>query len=161
MHTKTLILSYGNVDRQDDGVAWHVLKQVATLLHLPPPEDAGKGFWEASENVDFIFQLQLTPELAETVALYDQVVFIDAHTGNVPQEIHLEAVDPVFTTSPFTHHMTAAACMYLVSSLYRAKTQAILVSIRGYEFGFSEELSPRTAALVQPAAEKIIDWLNH
>ena len=37
MEKKILLLGYGNPDREDDGVAWHVLKGVAEGLSLPSP----------------------------------------------------------------------------------------------------------------------------
>ena len=38
--------------------------------------------------------------------------------------------------------------------------EAKLLSIRGYRFGFSRELSPETAALVEQAVETLRRWLN-
>jgi hypothetical protein len=35
---KTLILGYGNPDREDDGVAWHILKGIANQFGLTYPE---------------------------------------------------------------------------------------------------------------------------
>ena len=37
-----LVIGYGNIDRQDDGVAWHVLREVASRLKVNFPQTAGE-----------------------------------------------------------------------------------------------------------------------
>jgi hydrogenase maturation protease len=154
----TLLLGYGNLDRQDDGVAWHVLRRVAERLGLPAPAD--EDFAETGGEPHLRFVLQLTPELAETLAQFERVCFIDAHTGAVPEEVHLETVAGAYQSSPFTHHLTAATLLALCEALYQAHPEAVLLSVRGYAFGFSRELSPRTAELAEAAGEIILDWLG-
>jgi hydrogenase maturation protease len=157
---RVLVLGYGNVDRQDDGVAWHILVEVARQLNLPIPTSPDEGLFPAGGPVDFSFSLQLVPEMAETIAAYERICFIDAHTGNVPEEIHLETVHPHFQASPFTHHLTPATLLSFTDSLYHEQPEAILVSVRGYEFGFDRNLSPATAALVTDACVRIVNWIN-
>jgi hypothetical protein len=70
---RTLILGYGNFDRQDDGVAWHVLASVARRLGCAVPLSPEEEFPPNDGVPDFFFELQLTPEMAETLALYDRV----------------------------------------------------------------------------------------
>jgi Ni,Fe-hydrogenase maturation factor len=102
--------------------------------------------------------LQLVPELAEQVAGYNRVCFIDAHTGAVSEDIHWSEITPRFQTSPLTHHLTPDSLLSLAETLYHHTPQAILVSIRGYEFEFSHTMSQTTSSLAQAAAQKIIDW---
>ncbi len=154
----TLLLGYGNLDRQDDGVAWHVLRRVTERLGLPAPAD--EDFAETVDEPHIRFVLQLTPELAETLAQFERVCFIDAHTGAVPEEVHLEPVVGAYQTSPFTHHLTAATLLALCEALYHAHPEAVLLSVRGYEFGFSRHLSPRTAELAEEATNMVIGWLE-
>lgn len=161
---RTLILGYGNPDRQDDGVAWHILAQIAGRLGYPVPqsyEDEFENPPEVSEaGPALMFVLQLTPEMAEMVAQYDRVCFIDAHTGNIPHDLQVIPLEGEFQTSPFTHHMTPATCLALAESLYGRRPEAILASVRGYEFGFSHHLSPRTQALAEAVAGRIVAWLS-
>jgi hydrogenase maturation protease len=157
---KTLILGYGNPDRQDDGVAWHVLVGVAKQLGRPVPETFEEEFEPGGPTPDFLFMLQLVPELAETLASYERVCFVDAHTGNVPKDIQLISVTAQFQTSPFTHHMTAATCLTLAQTIYHQFPQAILVSVRGYQFGFIQALSPETEVLAGQATSMILEWLH-
>jgi Ni,Fe-hydrogenase maturation factor len=85
----TLIIGYGNFDRQDDGVAWHVLAEVARRLGCAVPLSPEEEFPPNGGKPDFIFELQLTPELAEAIAQYERVCFVDAHTGAVPHDVTL------------------------------------------------------------------------
>jgi hydrogenase maturation protease len=156
----TLIIGYGNFDRQDDGVAWHVLAEVARRLGCAVPFSPEEEFPLNNGTPDFIFELQLTPELAETIAQYDRVCFVDAHTGAVPHDVNVIAIAAEFQASPLTHHLTPQSLLTFAQTLYNARPEAILVSVRGYQFGFERELSPLTAQLAQEAAEKIVKWVR-
>jgi hydrogenase maturation protease len=159
-HLKTLLFGYGNADREDDGVAWHILKEVMRINGLPEPADLDIDYQDELHQVDYLFQLQLTPEFATDLAKYDRVCFIDAHTGAVPEEVHFEEVHPKFQKSPFTHHLTAASLLSIVETLQQQIPETILVSVRGYQFGFARELSDRTALLCRQAADIIVKWMQ-
>ncbi len=158
--TKTLIIGYGNADREDDGAAWHILCGLADHLGRPKPYLPEDGFFPEDEEIDLWYVLQLVPEMAEDIARYARVFFIDAHTGNLPQEILLQIVDETPPGSIFTHHMTPAACMAITRTLYQHNPQAMLLSVRGYEFGYSRTLSARTAELAQQAVDMIWNMLE-
>jgi Ni,Fe-hydrogenase maturation factor len=55
--------------------------------------------------------------------------------------------------------MTVETCLSLVKTIYSQDPQAILVSVRGYEFGFCHDLSPATRQLAEQAVEGIMAWL--
>ncbi len=156
----TLLLGFGNADRQDDGVAWHILVRLANLLGRSAPDELGEGFEFEGEPIEFLFALQLTPELAETAAAFERVCFIDAHTGNLPNDLQIVPLQANFQNSPFTHHMTPETLLAFIQALYHIQPQAILVSVRGYEFGFERELSPQTSALADQAVTVISQWLQ-
>src|SRR5512143_3195941 len=156
----TLIIGYGNFDRQDDGVAWHVLAEVARRLGCAVPLSPEEEFPLNSGKPDFIFELQLTPELANTIAQYDRLCFVDAHTGAVPHDVNVSAIAAEFQASPLTHHLTPQSLLTFAQTLYNARPEAILISVRGYQFGFEQALSQLTAQLAQQAAEKIVAWVR-
>ena len=156
----TLILGYGNVDRQDDGIAWHVMVGLENRLGRPGPFNPDDGFPLADSLPDLIFVLQLTPELAETIAQYRRVCFIDAHTGNIDADIELTQVTNEFQASPLTHHLTPSSCLAMSQTLFHGEANAVLLSVKGYEFGFSHSLSQQTGKLVQPSVEMIYSWLH-
>ncbi len=153
-----LIVGFGNPDRQDDGVAWHVLTFLADRFGIPKPQPPDLDFYPIGSNPDLLFTLQLVPELAEQIARYDRVCFIDAHTGAVSEDIHWEEIFPRFQASPLTHHLTAESLLSLAETLYHHVPQSLLVSIRGYKFEFSHSLSPASAALAVEASQRIIAW---
>ena len=156
---KTLIIGYGNFDREDDGVSWHILTGLVKKLGRPVPDDPNVEFENTGESPDFLFTLQLMPELSELFAEYDRVCFVDAHTGNIQDDLNIEYLESGFQKSPFTHHMTPSTCLSLTESLYKATPEAILVSVRGYNFDFKQSLSPKTHELAAQAVEKIYEWL--
>lgn len=156
---KILFIGYGNPDRQDDGVAWHILCGLAEKFSRPVPQDFQEGFPEDDENPKFFFELQLMPEHAELVGQADLVVFIDAHTGNVPEDLFIKKINPHFQNSPFTHHLTPETCLSLAETMYGRLPEAWLATVRGFEFGFSHELSPATKELANDAVNRIFKLL--
>jgi hydrogenase maturation protease len=156
--SSTLIIGYGNPDRQDDGVAWHVLDILADHFRLPKPQPPDLDFYPSGSNPNLFFTLQLVPEMSEQIAGYERVCFVDAHTGAVSEDIHWQELAPRFQASPLTHHLTAESLLSLADTLYHHAPLAVLVSIRGYEFEFSHTLSLASAGLAQDAAQRIIAW---
>lgn len=156
---KLLILGYGNPDREDDGVAWHILRALTTKLGLPSPESYEDEFPESTE-IDFAFHLQLTPEMTEDIAGYEYICFIDAHTGNIPEPIRLIDVESEFQNSPFTHHLTPQSLISMCETIYKKRPDAALLSVLGHRFLFSRELSEETEQLVPQAVELVWEWMN-
>ena len=158
--TKTLIIGYGNADRQDDGIAWYILTEIAKKLGRVIPSGPEEGLFPEGEEIDLWFELQLAPEMSEDFSHYERICFVDAHTGNIPEEIRLKPVEGTPATSAFTHHLTPAVCMALTKTIYNQTPEAVLLSIRGYQFGFTRELSPQTAELISQATQVLWDWLE-
>ena len=156
---RTLLLGYGNPDRQDDGVAWHVLHALAARLGLPAP-DSYEDEFPPNDRLDLEFQLQLVPEMAERLAEVERVCFVDAHTGSQPAEVQLVELTSEFQRSPFTHHLTPQSLLAMGQALYGRTPQAVLLSVQGYRFEFERELSPETAALLPQALELLLAWLE-
>jgi hydrogenase maturation protease len=154
-----LLLGYGNPDREDDGVAWHILRALTTKLGLSAPESYEDEFPEHA-GIEFAFYLQLTPEMAEDISAYDHVCFVDAHTGHIPESVRLIDVRSEFQASPFTHHLTAQSLVSMCETIYGKKPDAALLSVLGHRFLFSRQLSEETARLVPEAVELIWDWMK-
>jgi hydrogenase maturation protease len=154
----TLLLGFGNPDRQDDGIAWHILQALSTKLGLPSPDSYEDEFPE-NERLDLLFTLQLTPEMAEDISRYRRVVFVDAHTGEIPDPIRMDEVQSEFQRSPFTHHLTPQSLLAMCETLYKHRPLCTLLSARGYRFGFARELSAESDALVPIAVRLVQDWL--
>ena len=160
MKADTLIIGYGNADRQDDGVGWHILKDLAERLGTTVPDDPGAAIEVESETVDLMFILQIYPELAEEISHYNRVCFVDAHTADIPEEVSWIELSPEYEKSPLTHHMSPRTVLSISKTIYDRAPEAILVSVRGFHFEFERELSSKTAALAEEATERIWEWIN-
>jgi len=157
---RTLLIGYGNPDREDDGVAWHILRALVIKMGLPAPTSYEDEFPQNAQ-VDFAFYLQLTPEMAEDIAQYERVCFVDAHTGQIPELVRIIPVESEFQRSPFTHHLTAQSLVSMCETLYQKKPEAALLSIRGFRFLFTRELSVETSSLVSEAVSLLERWLKN
>jgi hydrogenase maturation protease len=156
----TLILGFGNPDRQDDGVAWHILNQLMQRYGLPITSELDINYYDLKTDIAFLFQLQLIPEIAYDLDRFEKAVFIDAHTGAVTEEIHIEQIEPTYRNSPLTHHLTTGSLLAISKKLHKKVPISILVSVRGYEFKFSQNLSKATENLVNKAADLIFNWIG-
>ncbi|NOZ30118.1 MAG: hydrogenase maturation protease [Chloroflexi bacterium] len=153
---RVLVLGYGNLSREDDGIGFHVVNAVARRLGRPPLTLDDDGLSDLGQAVDLVFQPQLVPELAELIIDYDVVYFVDAHTGAYEETIRWERLEPGYVPSSFTHHLTPATLLEVASTLYGRAPVGYLVSVRGYRFGFGMELSPEAKELCEAAAEQIV-----
>lgn len=160
MNNNVLILGFGNPDREDDGVAWHVLAGVASEMGMEIPATPEDEFPHHANSPDLLFMLQLVPEIAETLAQYDSICFVDAHTGAIEKPVNAIEIEPTYQNSPFTHHLTPQSCLEITTSIYRKTPKSVLVSIRGYQFGFKQTLSERTKHHAFEAIKVIIHWLQ-
>ena len=158
---RTLVIGFGNIDRADDGVAYFVINALRSRLAQKPLSEDETGLEELGAEVDSAFLSQLTPELLETAAGYRQVIFVDAHVYENVDALHCVPVSPEYTASTFTHHLTPAAFLALLKTLYHLEPAGHLVSIRGHDFDFHRDLSPKTEALVEPAAELILRLIKN
>ncbi len=160
MQPKALIIAYGNVDRQDDGIAWHILAELAQRLGGGDLLDPYLDCEIDTPTADLRYMLQLTPEIAEMMAAYPTVCFLDACASPQPQGFSLTKLSPDYQPSPMTHHMTPETCLSICQALYAHVPQAVLLSVTAYEFGFSRNLSPATQAFIKPAADLVQTWVS-
>lgn len=137
---KTLVLGYGNRSRNDDGVGWVVVEELARL-GLP--------------EVTLETAHQLEVEMAETLCGFEQVIFVDAAIPESPQPILRTVVEPSFQSHAVAHYLTPADLLALTHTLYGHRPRAILFSIRGEDFHFGETLSPTTREAAREVTRQI------
>ena len=150
-----LFIGYGNPDRGDDGAAYHLF---IALLNNAGKKDVdlfSSDTISFDENTDIMFNFQLLPEYSEMVAQYSKVVFIDAHTGAIEDNVSFQSIKPNYQYSPFTHHFSPSSCLAVAQSLTGKHPKAWLLSIRGFQFGFNRELSSQTREFINQALEII------
>ena len=156
---KTLVIGYGNPDREDDGVAWHILQGVARYFDIPFPSSLSEELVNIHPNLQFMFDLQLIPEMSYEMSDFSRICFVDAHTGALENDLNIQKLERKFQNSPLTHHMTPQTILSILDTAFHHQPEAILVSVRGYQFGFTNELSSRTNQLAEKAIDYITKWV--
>ncbi len=160
MECRTLLIGYGNVYCHDDGVAFYIintLRRRRGIRELQPDED---GLDELGSEVDSIVLHQLVPEIIPVVADHPFVVFIDAHTGTVPEEVRCIQVREEHLFHAVTHHMSPGMVLGMVRETKGTAPSAFLVSVRGENFDFGLGLSDRCRQNADTAIQKILDLAN-
>ena len=124
------------------------------------PEFAGDWTESLDGTLRFWYLYQLLPELAEDLSAYQQLVFIDAHNSPQLPELVFEPSGPAWEHSAFTHHMSIGELLSITQTLSGSCPEAWLLSVRGYTFEFSQQLSERTEKLAKNAAQMLIAFLR-
>ncbi len=127
-----LVIGYGNTLRRDDGAGIRAAELVRERL----------------AGVDVLTVHELQPDLAETVAARDTVMFLDASTG--AETLLCVRIDPDSQDEPVrSHSLTPPQLLALCRILFgRAPGDAFLVGIPADDFAFGESLSVRTASFL-------------
>jgi hydrogenase maturation protease len=128
---RSLVIAIGNPLRRDDGVAHHVPAPPGALMRS---------------------MLQLTPEVAEEIAPFALVVFVDASvTAGVP---HLEPVAEC-PESSLTHTCSPGAIVALARALFGFAGRAYVCHVPIADLSPGEGLSPLAQQLAARAAGEI------
>ncbi len=157
---RTLIIGFGNLDRADDGVAFYVINALRRRLGQEALSEEDTGLDNLGRSVDSVFLSQLAPELMDILMDYQQVIFVDAHVYENLEHLHSAPVEPEYAPATFTHHLTPGALLALLKALHHHEPSGHIVSVRGHDFDFHRDLSKSTHALVEPAAERILQILK-
>jgi hydrogenase maturation protease len=152
-----LVCGFGNLYRRDDGAGRAVVNEVRKQLGHAPLAPLDDGFDDLGRTIDTVMLHQLVPEMAEIIADYDLVIFVDAHVADLFQLLHEEYVAPAHCSATFVPHQTHPATMLqLAEKMYGHAPQAMMLSLRGHDFDFGEGLSPETLSLVPLAVNRIM-----
>ncbi len=152
---RVLVIGYGNPSRQDDGVGLAVVNGLRMRAGATPLDEGDDGFDDLGRDMDTLFLQQLSPELAETLIDYGHVVLVDAHFGIYPELVHHEHLDPSHEAAIVSHHFKPGTLLSLAEQLYGRAPTGELISVRGYAFDFTSELSPETARGVAEVIDEL------
>ena len=141
-----LVVGYGNPLRGDDGVGWHVARQL---------EASGLG---RDGRAAVVCRHQLVPELAWEVAHASVVVFVDASAEAPPGALSVAPV-PAGAGGDWSHHLDPAALVALAARVYGTSPPAVLVTVGGSTFDAGEHLSPAVEAVL-PAVSAVVGALT-
>jgi hydrogenase maturation protease len=157
MTNRTLVIGYGNPYRRDDGVAFHVVNDLRQRLGAPSLQPDEDGLDDLGRGVDTIMLHQLIPEIAPALEDYGTIVFVDAHTGAITEDVRLITVEEDYGFQAVTHHMSPGMLLTLARAANGKAPVGYLVSIRGYDFDFGQEISEACKANAKVATQKILD----
>lgn len=154
-----LVIGYGNLDRQDDGVGFYVVNRLRRQLGQKPLNPDDTGLAELGERTDSVFIRQLVPELIETLSNYDRLVFVDAHIPAGMPVLQCTRILPQDGAPLFTHQMNPTLLLAILKALRGREPLSHLLTIQAAGFEMGRELSAATAALVDPATRIILELL--
>jgi hydrogenase maturation protease len=144
---RALVIGYGNPLRGDDALGLRVADALAAI-----PEIAIDPFVRI-ETVH-----QLTPELAETIADAELVIFIDAAAASAdvaPGTLRCEKIDPASQSiETLGHQLTPSQALAYASVLFGAKPKAFVASVTAASFNYGATLSPA----VKEAIPSLLQW---
>ncbi|MDR2639261.1 MAG: hydrogenase maturation protease [Helicobacteraceae bacterium] len=129
-----LFIGYGNELREDDGFGVFVARSLKT-----------RGVCVQTQ--------QLTPELAQMIARFDRVIFIDA---NAATDAGVFAVPLPSADSVLAHSLTPWSLMNMSRELYGTTAEYLIFSVGGGSFGYGEKLTPP----LKKAALELIAYLE-
>lgn len=145
---KWLIIGYGNTLRNDDGVGQIIAKRLEELR---------------LNNIESIYQHQLTPELVERMKDFYKVVFIDAsldraapfHDQTEVNLINLPRFN-IDNSQDYGHYCNPEHLLYLTELIYQKNPQSFLITIPVENLNLGEELS----ILAKKSMEKAIEIIK-
>jgi hydrogenase maturation protease len=137
---RTLLLACGNTLRGDDAAAHAVLRLI-----------------EPGTNHAVRAVQQLTPELAQEIARFSRVVFIDADAGS--KALSIEPLRAATPRSPLTHAATPEEVVALAAALFGFAGEAFLCRIPAQHFGAGDDPAPEVLQLAREAAVEIANLI--
>ena len=154
--SKTLVIGFGNLYRRDDGVGHVIVNALRAQLGRQPLGEDEDGLDDLGHGLDSVVLHQLVPELAEVVSGYDLVIFVDAHVGAIPEEVREEHLVACYKSATVFHQLHPCTVLAMAGDLYGCPVRGVLISIKGHDFDFGDQLSPQTAALVPQAVDRVL-----
>jgi hydrogenase maturation protease len=155
-----LVIGFGNVYSRDDGVAYYVvnaLRKRMGVRELQPDED---GLDDLGKGLDTLFVHQLVPELASVAASYHAVVFVDAHTGVIPEEVRVIPVEEEYGFHAVTHQMSPGMLLATARMVQGTAPPGYLVSVKGEDFDFGLGLTDACRTRADGSVQKILDLIS-
>jgi len=147
---RILIVGIGNPLRSDDGLGWHVARE---LLH-----ELARGL--ANDDVQVVATQQLMPEISDRASRAELVLFIDAARSGNPGTLKCEQIAPAAPASRHSHDLTPAGILKLAQELYGRCPAAYLLTVAGESFVTGDTLSATVAAAIPALNAKIRDFID-
>lgn len=123
----SLIIGIGNPLRSDDGLGWAVTEQLSL---------------DCNTTCDIQNVYQLTPELAQSMAVVNLVIMIDANHEGKPGELRIRTLSLSAQPSAVgTHYTTPEELAALTAIVYGQCPPVVVVTMTGANFSIGEQFS--------------------
>jgi len=142
---RMLIIGYGNTLRSDDGAGIRVAEAVSA---------------QGLPGVRAMAVHQLTPELAGRLADVEFAIFVDARVSGKEAGLAVSPLEPSSSKLPNGHLSDPRSLLALARWLYGHSPRAWLLTVRGIDFSFGEEVSPTAAWGIERAIERIAELIE-
>jgi hydrogenase maturation protease len=159
IHRRTLVIGYGNPYCRDDGVGFYIVNGLRKRVGHPEIEADEDGLDGLGRVIDTVLLHQLVPEIASLLPAYQAVLFVDAHTGTIPEEVRLVPVVEEYGFHAVTHHLSPGMLLALARRQLGRVPEGYLLSVRGDDFDFGLGLSETCRRRADEAMERILSLL--
>jgi hydrogenase maturation protease len=144
-----LVFTWGNPSRGDDALG-------PALYDRLLEQRAAGGL----PGVDLLTDFQLQIEHALDLRGRQRVVFVDASVSATPPYV-FRALQPDPDVAFTTHAMSPGAILSVFARVEQhAPPPSFLLSVRGYEFGLGQSLSPAASRHLDAACDFLQRWLS-
>ena len=141
-----LVIGYGNSLRGDDGVGLAAAEQLRDTVQ--------------SSLVRILTCQQLTPELASEMSKADRVIMIDAAKGETPGQINVSKIEPDNGSATLTHELRPSTLLACSQELFGKLPATFIVSVTGYSFDFSDELSDTVTRVMPEVLARVHELID-
>jgi len=117
---KTVLVGFGNEYRKDDGLGIKLLDLI-------------------DEGFSKIKIQELSIDILDDIKDFETVIFVDAALEG--EDINFRKIEKEPKFSPLTHHLSPEELLIWAENINKKNYEFYLLSIRGYDFDFGEELS--------------------
>lgn len=117
---KVLLVGFGNEYRRDDGLGIRLLDLI-------------------DDEIQKIKIQELSIDILDDIENFEVVIFVDAALEG--EDINFRKIEKEPKFSPLTHHLSPEELLIWAENINKKSYEFYLLSIRGYDFDFGEEIS--------------------
>ena len=136
---KTVLVGFGNEYRKDDGLGIRLLDLI-------------------DEKISKIKIQELSIDILDDIKDFETVIFVDAALEG--EDINLRKIEKEPKFSPLTHHLSPEELLIWAENINKKNYEFYLLSIRGYDFDFGEELSEEGKKNLLKAKDFLLKFLK-
>lgn len=137
---KIVLIGFGNEFRRDDGLGIKLLDLI-------------------NEEIPKIKIQELSIDILDDIKEFEIIIFIDAALEG--EAINFKKIEKEAKFSPLTHHISPEELLIWAENINKKSYEFYLLSIRGYDFDFGEEISEKAKKNLFKAKEYLENFLKN